>query len=224
MMSSVKIADAKRDSTYGVAVTVVGGNRPAFTGTLLSIGSGQLHFRSDRWVEPGRQIAAGFDHIAVKGTVIYCKWRNEGGYLTCVDVATESAQQRREPRFPIDMPGTVILLGNHGASLMNGVIRDISSSGLGLRIPSEAPVSSTVCVETATLLVVGEVRHCSTVPSGFSVGVLLTDVFSDQAEPRRRSRSTLMEKTRTLGRAIFGNGGTGTDTQSPHRMPESAVS
>jgi hypothetical protein len=204
-MQSVKIADAKRESTYSVAVALAGSDRPKFNCTLLRIGNGQLHLQSDRWIEPGRRIAARFDHITVKGDVIYCKWRNEGGYLICVDVAMESTQMRREPRFPIEIPGTVILIGDRGTSVVNGIITDISTSGLGLRIPSEAQVSSTICVETAKLLVAGEVRHCSTVTGGFSIGILLTDVFADQTQPHRRSRSNLIEKTRLLGRAILGD-------------------
>jgi hypothetical protein len=203
-MSSVKTAQTKRDSKYRIAVTVEGSDGPKFNGTLLRIGNGQLHLQSDRWIEPGCRIAACFNHITVKGDVTYCKWRHEGEYLTCVDVARESAQQRSEPRFPIDTPGTVILIGDQGTTVMNGVITDMSSSGLGLRIPSEAPVSSTVCVETDKVLVAGEVRHCNTVPGGFSAGILLTDVFSDQAAPHRPSRGIWMEKTRRLRRVILG--------------------
>jgi hypothetical protein len=200
-MPSVKMVEA-RESTYQVAVAV--GGRPEFNCILLRIGNGQMHLQSDRWVEPDRQLVARFDHITLKGSVAYCKRRSED-YLICVDVAAERTSARREPRFPVDMPGTVILIGNRGTSIMPGLITDISSSGLRLKIPSEAQVPSTVSVETAKLLVVGEVRHCRLEPDGFSAGVLLTDVFPDQAQPERRSHTTLVEKARTLRRAILGN-------------------
>ncbi len=204
-MQSVRNTDLKLKSTYQVAITAVGGDRPGFNGTLLRIGNGQLHFQSDRWIEPGREIAARFNHIALTGAVAYCKRQDDGGYLTCVDVATESAQARREPRFPIDVPGTIIVIGDHGTSVMDGVITNISSSGLGLKMPSEAEVSSTICIETAQLLVAGEVRHCSMVPGGFSVGILLTDIFSDQARPHSRSHERFMEKARALRRLFPGH-------------------
>ena len=203
-MPPVKMAEASLESTYHVAVAF--DDRPEFDCILLRIGDGQLHLQSDRWVEPDRQIVARFDHITIKGFVAYCK-RRSGDYLMCIDVATERTSARREPRFPVDMPGTVILIGDRGTSIMRGSITDISSSGLRLRIPSEAQVSSTVCVETAKLLVVGEIRYCRLEPNGFSAGVLLTDVFPDQAQPQSRSHRKLVEKARTLRRAILGDSG-----------------
>src|SRR5580658_4890298 len=99
-MRSAKIADARREFPYSVVVALVDSDRPAFECTLLIIGTGQLHLRSDRWIEPGRRIAAYFDHIALEGDVTYCKRRTED-YLVCVDLARQPTQSRREPRFPI---------------------------------------------------------------------------------------------------------------------------
>jgi hypothetical protein len=158
------------------------GKDSTVSGLLVDIGSGQIHLRCERWMEPGSNVSLRVNRIRLRATITYCRFKRDS-YLACLELASGTAQQRSEPRFPLNIPGEMVLLGSAGAQVTQGVIKDISHSGLGLRIPVPVEISALICIDTGELLIVGEARHCAPADEGeYSIGVRLTDVFSDSPE------------------------------------------
>jgi hypothetical protein len=162
------------------------------TSSLVAIGYGQVHLQSQRWIEPGQRVSLQFRRISLQGIALYSKPRKTG-FLSCLELDCGSDQERKEPRFPLNLPAEIAVLGEEGIVAVQGFIKDISPSGLGLRMPLPVEVSCTLCVETETLLIVGDVRRCAMTQDGhYVVGVRLTDILPDAAlnlvDKRRRQR------------------------------------
>jgi hypothetical protein len=138
-----------------------------------------------------------FDHVAIPGTVLSSR-QNENFYRTCVEV-TPSDHVRRDPRFPLHEPCSIGILGNGDETRIKGRLTDFSKSGLGLHSGGYVEIGTMVYVETRSLLIAGEVRHCRRRPNGtFTVGLETTDIFSDFREGKSlpmfyRSRRWLAE-------------------------------
>ncbi|HEY3743045.1 MAG TPA: PilZ domain-containing protein [Bryobacteraceae bacterium] len=66
---------------------------------------------------------------------------------------------RKHPRFAIDTPAAVTLLGGDGAST-KARVADLSESGLKIKLPKPVAVGETLRVEIAGDVFVGVVRNC----------------------------------------------------------------
>jgi hypothetical protein len=143
-----------------------------------------------------------FDHVAIPGTVLASR-KNEDFYRTCVEV-TPSDHVRRDPRFPLDEPCFISVLGNGDETRIKGLLTDFSKSGLGLHSKGYVEIGTMVYVETRSLLIAGEVRHCRPRQNGtFTVGLETTDIFSDFRE--RRSLPIFYRFRRCLAELILGH-------------------
>jgi hypothetical protein len=148
--------------------------------TLLEIGNGLVHVRVGTQTWQGFQVVLKFDHLSIPGEVLYCKPKDQE-YLICIQLAApETGSHRREPRYPLNLAGKLIVLSDSGTLVVPGTVADLSRSGLGLRVPVVLETESIICVETEKMLIVGKVRYCKKMGEGeFSVGIETTDVFSD---------------------------------------------
>ena len=66
--------------------------------------------------------------------------------------------QRKHPRFPLDTPAEVTILGSDQGSIAARVA-DVSEAGMRLMIPSEVAIGETLRVEIAGEVFVGVVRN-----------------------------------------------------------------
>lgn len=183
---------------------------------LRDIGHGRVHLYAGEMIMPETRVVVAFEQFTMNGEVKYCTSRGNL-YTVSVDVTTTPASQRREPRFPVDIPGKVILMSDSGTMAFRGVITDFSRSGLGLTVPVAVEVGSIACIETATMLVVGEVRHCRTEGEGrFVAGLAMSDVLMGNAVVKiapkpflgvllDRAKGALRQSTRFLSNASRGS-------------------
>lgn len=136
-------------------------------------------------MESSQRVSVRFEHVAIQGEVLYCNQKS-GGYVTCIGVKPENDAHRREPRFPVYQPASISLLGDRGTFGLKGSVPDISKSGLGLKVSQPADVGCMICVETESMIVAGEVRHCrkSSEDGQFRMGLQITDILMDSGERR----------------------------------------
>lgn len=150
---------------------------------LVGIERSQIHLNAKEWIKPGTRAVLKSDRISLAGEVGYCN-RKDDEYNTCFVVVN----QRRAPRIPVDEPGTVTALGDGDRSSVECRLTDISRFGLSLESKLKVKVGSMICVQTDTLLAIGEVRHQMQNGNGtFRMGVEITEMLSDDGA-RRRNR------------------------------------
>ena len=148
---------------------------------LLRIKSGQIHLQTYTRVNPGSSVHVRLDRASIAGVVDHSK-QEQHGYVTCV---LTSHEHRREPRFPVNLPCKVIVLGCKSTIPLPGNVADISESGLAIQIRSLIEIESIVCIETPDAVMAGEVRHCRKAGRGaFIAGIRITDSFPADIEPR----------------------------------------
>ena len=90
------------------------------------------------------------------------------------------AERRRDPRFETDSPVIVVRLNSLAAEHLTGLLRDVSRSGLGLRVPEPLSPGSILQIRLGTMFMTGEVRHCQEAETAgwWLVGVLIQDVVA----------------------------------------------
>jgi hypothetical protein len=136
----------------------------------------------DTLAREGTKAVLRIDQIAVTGEVDYCNPKNEE-YRICITVGGG----RSDPRFRIDEPGSLTVLGDEGTCSSKCRLTDLSQSGLGLKTSADIKIGSMVCVQTASMLAVGEVRHRLRNGEGtFHVGVEVTDVLCNEFARRQK--------------------------------------
>ncbi len=149
---------------------------------LLGINQGAVHLSTRSWIAPGTRALMRFEHLVVQGNVDYCVEKH-GEYLTCVI----SDDGRNSPRFPVDEPGSLTVLSGELNEKFECRLTDLSRSGLGVDTLAQVEVGWMICVLTASMLAVGEVRHQRQNGDGSRhVGISVTDVISDQTAQRRK--------------------------------------
>lgn len=81
---------------------------------------------------------------------------------------------RREPRFPLDLPAVLMVIGSTGPREAEIRLTDVSASGVGLLSAMPAQVGACVQINLDSGLLFGEVRHCQQGPDGrFRIGVAI---------------------------------------------------
>jgi hypothetical protein len=210
--------DNSRVSGPEVFLQLTGTQVPPLSCILLGIEHGEIHIRGDEWIEPASPVSATFARISVSGEVLHCTQKN-GWFRTSIAVISTNEQGRRQPRLPVYLAGSVVAFSKNGNEATRGTLLDVSVSGMRLDISHRVEVGTMIFVETASVLVVGEVRYCNKRPKGgFDAGVEVTDVLSGiksgQNSPRR-----LKTLRRKLAEAILGEPIT-TYSAAPEEPPE----
>jgi hypothetical protein len=186
-----------------VLLHLTGTSAPPLPCALLGIERGKMHIRANGWIEPASRVSAMLGRVNVSGEVVYCT-RKDTWYLACIALNSEN-EGRREPRLPVRLPGSVVVLsGDGGEQSVEGLVLDVSVSGMRLRIPQGVKPETMIFVEMASTLVVGEVRHCLPGKNGqFEAGIEVTDVISD-TKARQNSSGRLRNIRRKLAELILG--------------------
>ncbi len=177
---------AKQDFVPLVSLALAGSTRPPSPCVLLGIADGQIHLRSEKWIGESARVVVTFEHVVVSGEVLYCTLK-DGYYRTCIKMDDEG-HGRKEPRFPLDEPCSLTLLEDARSVRIRSQLIDVSQSGLGLRTSVSAAVGSMAYVETRTMLIVGEVRHCRQQGVEFILGMSTSDIISASRAQAARSR------------------------------------
>jgi hypothetical protein len=185
-----------------IFIHLPGANAPSRSCTVLGIAHGQMHIRTDRWIEPATLVLAVFARITLAGEVVYCT-RKDSWYRACIGVISED-DQRREPRLSVRQPGTINALADNGNESAEGTLLDLSVSGMRVEVPHRIQPGTMILVETRSAVVAGEVRHCLKGRDGrFEAGIEITDILSG-LEGKEKSLGVVRRIRRKLAQAISG--------------------
>src|SRR5689334_14761085 len=158
-------------------------------GKLWSISRGFLRVMVDRSIEPGASVTARFHGCLAYGEAVFCQ-ESPAGYNVGVQLSSDPAL-RREPRFPLQLPGTLTVLGDQGPVQIKIELIDVSPSGVGLTAPEAIPTGVSVEINLECGILLGEVRHCERVENRFRAGVKMYDMIAKEPALRRKSGTLL---------------------------------
>lgn len=166
-----------------IPIQISGPDVPDTPCQLVGIDAGTLYLRTDRQIAEASQIVISFDHVSLSGFVAECQSGSRGWI---VSVALALCKRRLEERVPHGEEAVVRVIESGKAVRHLCTIVDTSTFGLGLRLPIPIALGARVCVETESMVVFGEIRHCNQNPDGeYNAGILIVDVVTDV-----RSQST----------------------------------
>ena len=165
---------------------------------LIGIDRSRIHLSAKQWVKPGTGAVLKFERIKVAGEVGYCD-RKDDEFLTCFIVGNS----RRAPRSPIDETGLITVLGDEDAVTAECKLKDVSRFGLSLDAKTMVKLGAMVCVQTDSIVVVGEVRNQSSNFDGsYRTGVEIADMLSDDEALQRHRTLRHRVAEFVLGRPI----------------------
>lgn len=128
-----------------------------FPGSIYSASDGFVRIFASVNLEAGTRVVLAFDGCSTSGEITFCQ-RYQGGYNIGVQLLN-SGSTRREPRFPIQASGSLIVLGDQGPQDLPVDLCDVSASGLGMIVDVALPVGVCVEVKLDYGILFGEIRH-----------------------------------------------------------------
>ena len=144
---------------------------------LVGIDAGILYVRSERQIQEASPIIVSFDHVRLSGVVAGCQ---PAGQAWVISVALPAGKGRLEERVPASEKSVIGIVEHDGTTVRECSVIDTSSSGLGLRLSIPIKTGARVYVETQSMMVFGEVRHCRLHEDGHYVaGVMVVEVVPD---------------------------------------------
>jgi hypothetical protein len=187
-----------------VPVRVLAPDAPQ-SGEIWSASERFLRVRMRSPLEAREQIELSIEGCAAYGEVVFCQ-ECSGGYNIGLQLLDHDSI-RREPRFPVDLPAVLTVVGTPGPCGIPIRIADVSASGVGLF--GSGPIEIGACVQVNLDLGVlfGEVRYCLEADGGqFRLGVAIYHVLArDQAE-KPAPFTQPMTRFKWLRRTAFANG------------------
>lgn len=181
-----------------VVLEVVDGANLSIPCDLVGIHQGQVHLTTKAQVAPKTKVILRINRVTVTGEVDYSK-NKDRKFLTCVVVD----RNRSSPRFPVDEPGSLTILNGDANPAHTCRLTDLSQSGLGLDTPAEVEVGSMTCVQTSSMLAVGEIRYQRRNEGGdFHLGLAVTDVLVSETKSQQRKSFRHRLAEIVLGRQI----------------------
>jgi len=137
---------------------------------IWSASDGFFRLIVDVEIEPGARVEIHFERCHAFGEIAFCqRWAD--GYNVGVQLLNDPAL-RREPRFPIQLTGTLTVLGDQGPRQMQIDLIDVSASGVGMLAPKAIPAGVCVEISMESGVLFGEIRHCDETSEGaFRAGV-----------------------------------------------------
>jgi len=194
----------RASSVPGVDVLVRAGKAGApLSCRLVGIANGRIHLCGDRWIEPSSHVTVSISRITLSGEVEYCT-AADAEYRICVNADSAEEGTRREPRLSVFQTASATVLTDALRNTTEGVLIDLAVSGLSFEMATSAEVGAIILIETATSLIVGEVRHCQELKNHrFRAGIAITDIFID-ARFQQNSGVTRKPLRRKLAEAVLG--------------------
>ncbi len=84
--------------------------------------------------------------------------------------------KRRESRIAADTPVMLTVLRILGEPMVSGLVNNVSGSGLSVDVRVPIPCGAQVRVESADLVMLGEVCRCEPFADGYSVALVLSEI------------------------------------------------
>jgi len=160
-----------------ISVHISGTTVPDCACGLVGIDAGVLYVRSERQIPESSSIVVSFDRVQLSGVVAGCQ-PAEGEWV--ISIALASCKRRLDERIPNGEESVIGVVEGDRTTLRPCTIVDTSSFGLGLRLSFPIDPGARVCVETESMMLFGEVRHCHPKAEGeFIAGLLIIDVVPD---------------------------------------------
>lgn len=141
-----------------VQIEVTGDSRHSISGEIWSASEGFLRLLLRLPVEVPDRLEMSIDGCDVSGEVVFCQ-PCPGGYNVGVQLL-DGNSARREPRFPVDLPAVLTVVGSAGLSGAIIRVADVSASGVGLFGPEPVEIGACVEIKLDLGILFGEVRYC----------------------------------------------------------------
>jgi PilZ domain len=155
------------------------------TGTVCAADRGMLRVET-RWpYQQGERVLLRVGGCEAPGTVMYSIVRDQA-FRTAIALRHTRENRRRERRVPFGHPARVTVLASTDGDTFDGVVSDMSSSGIGLRSRRELRPMETISVQMQSCIIFGEVVHCVPDKDGiFQAGVRVAELLG--SDPRELS-------------------------------------
>ncbi len=99
--------------------------------------------------------------------------------------------RRREFRIEANAPAVITELGSQRHAVMGGMIQDLSSGGILIKLPRAIACNTPVRIETGTMLLLGEVVRCEREGEEFRVAFALHHSLQNLQDLENLNRSLL---------------------------------
>ncbi len=154
---------------------------------------GFLYLRTDRRIVTGNSaVTISFDQTQLSEYVSNCQ-RTENAWVITIALASG---RRREARIPTGEQFTAGIVSANGTTRCLATVIDKSASGMGLRFSRHVAPGTRIYVEMESVIVLGEVRHCSETTDGqFIAGVLIAE-FRPDTRGRNKIEEPIIDKVR----------------------------
>lgn len=102
-------------------------------------------------------------------------------------------ERRKDYRLPTNEPVVVTELGTFRGSPMGGMMRDMSGTGMLLKLPRAIACNTPIRVEASDLLLLADVARCLPEGDGYLVGIIIRHSLQNLQDLRNLNRALLGE-------------------------------
>lgn len=175
----------------------VRGQNGRVAASVRRVNAGFIQLSSPVYLLKDTRLYVIFDRQRIEIEVVYCKPESSDRYLIGARMNPEpNGSMRREPRLPLDLAAKVTAA--HLTAPITSRVVDMSRNGMGLTLPFELPVGTSVSVELRYGIAIGEVRHCTEK----SPGVWRVGLWMEEFVPRHEITAPLQRTEETLESAV----------------------
>ena len=175
------VAQAKQELAKSparrVPVRISGVDVPDLPCELVGVEAGTLFIRAERQIPESSSVMVNLNQLTLPGVVAECHPAENEWMLS---IALSSRKRRLDERIPGGQEAAIGVVENGRAKLRTCTIVDTSAFGMGLRLGFPLNPGARVCVETESMMIFGEIRHCNPKLNGDHIaGMLIVDVVPD---------------------------------------------
>jgi hypothetical protein len=177
------IAEARQELAKSpakrVPVHISGADVPDCPCELVEVEAGTLLIRAERQIPESSAIVVSLNHMKLHGVVAECQPAAKDWMLS---IALSSRKRRLDERIANGQEAAIGVVENGRSKLRTCTIVDTSAFGMGLRLSFPLNPGARVCVETDSMMIFGEIRHCNPKRNGDHIaGMLIVDVVPDMS-------------------------------------------
>lgn len=204
----------REETTMRKPVSISGPDVPDSTGEVVGMEEGVLRVRCERRIPDSASATVAFDRIQLSGRVLGSEpMGNDWGISIALNFS-----RRREARLPASGQVTVGVVSIRGTTSYEATLVDVSPSGFSVRMPTPVSLGTRLYIETATEIIIGEVRHSRPTADGeYILGAMVTEVVKDS-----RMQGQFAAFWGSVRRRMGAGGVRGTEAQKPSAAPASS--
>lgn len=166
-----------KSPTRPIPVHISGADVPDCPCELVQVEAGTLFVRAERQMPESAAVVVNLNQVKLPGVVAECRPLENDWMLS---IALASRKRRLDERIPSGQEAAIGVVENGRAKLRSCTIVDTSAFGMGLRLNFALNPGARVCVETESMMIFGEIRHCNPKLNGeYIAGLLIVDVVPD---------------------------------------------